>query len=96
MFVFAKCRGKQESPPTFILSNKERKKAQKNSFFEIFLSTGDRFIEREGISTLSIRSYLRALRYLLIILKIVFVFEIFLFYFDLTLASVFKSVTKSF
>ena len=32
-FVFTKCRGKQESPPTFILSNKERKKAQKNSFF---------------------------------------------------------------
>ena len=42
-FVFAKCRGKQESPPTFILSNKERKKAQKKSFFEIFLSTGGRF-----------------------------------------------------
>ena len=41
-FVFAKCRGKQESPPTFILSIKERKKAHKNSFFEIFLSTGGR------------------------------------------------------
>ena len=41
-FVFAKCRGKKESPPTFILSNEERKKAQKNSFFEIFLSTGGR------------------------------------------------------
>ena len=83
MFVFVKCRGKQESPPSFILSNKERKKAQKNSFFEIFLSTGGRFIEREGISTLSIRSYLRALRYLLIIFKIVFFvfvgFEKFLF-----------------
>ncbi|CAI8585761.1 unnamed protein product [Vicia faba] len=39
-FVFAKCRGKQESPPTFILSNKERKKAQKNSFFEISLGLG--------------------------------------------------------
>ena len=39
-FVFEKCRGKQESPPTFILSNKERKKAQKNSFFEIFLGFG--------------------------------------------------------
>ena len=87
--MFAKCRGKQELPPTFILSNKERKKAKKNFFFEIFLST----------STLSIRSFLRALRYLLIILKIasVFVcFEFFLFYFDLTLASVFKSVTKLF
>ena len=41
-FLFAKCRGKQESPPTSILSNKERKKAQKSSFFEIFLSTGGR------------------------------------------------------
>ena len=39
-FVFAKCRSKKESPPTFILSNKERKKAQKNSFFEIFLGFG--------------------------------------------------------
>ena len=39
-FVFAKCRGKQESPPSFILSNKERKKAQKNSFFEMFLGFG--------------------------------------------------------
>ena len=41
-FLFAKCRGKQESPPSFILSNKERKKAKQNSFFEIFLSTGGR------------------------------------------------------
>ena len=41
-FLFVKCRGKKESPPTFILSNKERKKAQKNSFFETFLSTGGR------------------------------------------------------
>ena len=59
--MFAKCCGKQESPPSFILSNKEMKKAHKNSFFEIFLSTGGRFIEREGISTLYNRSYLRAL-----------------------------------
>ena len=81
--MFAKCRGKQELTPTFIFSNKERKKAQKNSLFEIFLSMGSRFIKREGISTLSIRSYLRALRYLLIIFKIVFFvfvcFEKFLF-----------------
>ena len=41
-FFSAKCGGKQESSPTFILSNKERKKAQKNSFFEIFLSKGGR------------------------------------------------------
>ena len=39
-FVFAKCHGKQESPPSFILSNKERKKAQKNSFFEMSLGSG--------------------------------------------------------
>ena len=26
-----KCRGKQELPPSFLLSNKERTKAQKNS-----------------------------------------------------------------
>ena len=39
-FVFAKCRGKQESPLSFILSNKERKKAQKNSFFKMFLGSG--------------------------------------------------------
>ena len=41
-FVFAKCRGKQESPPSFILSNKERKKAQKNSFLRCFSGSGGR------------------------------------------------------
>ena len=35
-FVFAKCRGKQESLPSFILCNKERTKAQKNSFSRVF------------------------------------------------------------
>ena len=39
-FVFIKCRGKQESPPSFILSNKERTKAQKKFLFEIFLGFG--------------------------------------------------------
>ena len=39
-FVFAKCCGKQESPPSFILSNKERTKAQKKFLFEIFLGFG--------------------------------------------------------
>ena len=39
-FVFAKYRGKQDSPPTFILSNKERKKAQKNSFSRCFSGSG--------------------------------------------------------
>ena len=29
---FAKCRGKQESPPSFMFSNKERTNAQQNSF----------------------------------------------------------------
>ena len=35
-FVFAKCCGKQESPPTFILSNKERKKHRKIPFLRYF------------------------------------------------------------
>ena len=67
---------KQESPPSFILSNKERKKAQKNSFFEIFLSTEGRFIEREGINTLSICGYPLALRYLLYVFKNLFAFQV--------------------
>ena len=54
----------------------------------------------KGISTLSIRSYLQALRYLLIIFKIASMclcdLKSFCFDFDLTLASVFKSVTKLF
>ena len=36
VFVFAKCRGKQESPPSFIFSNEERTKAQQNSFSRCF------------------------------------------------------------
>ena len=32
-FVFAKCRGKQESPPTFILSNKEKEKSTEKFLF---------------------------------------------------------------
>ena len=35
-FLFAECRGKQESPSTFILSNQEKGKEQKKPFFEIF------------------------------------------------------------
>ena len=65
LFVFAKCRGKQESPPSFMFSNKERTKAQQNSFFEMSLGSGGRFIVREGVSTIFIRGYPRALRYLL-------------------------------
>ena len=34
-FVFKKCCGKQESPPSFILSNKERTKAQKIPFRDV-------------------------------------------------------------
>ena len=41
-FVFVKCRGEQESPPSFILSNKERTKAQKNSFLRYFSGSGGR------------------------------------------------------
>ena len=36
------CRDKQESPPSFILSNKERTKAQKNSFSRCFSGSGGR------------------------------------------------------
>ena len=57
---------KQESPPSFIFSNMERTKAQKNSLLRLALGSGGRFIEREGVSTLSIHGYPWALRYLLI------------------------------
>ena len=63
---FAKCRGKQESPPSFMFSNMERTKAQQNSLLRMFLGSGGRFIEREGVSTLSIHGYPWALRYLLL------------------------------
>ena len=54
-------------------------------------------MERECVSTLSICSFLRALRYL-IILKIAFVFMCFenFICFMLTLVSVLKSVDKAF
>ena len=60
------CRGKQELPPSFMFSNMERTKAQQNPLLRMSLGSGGRFIEREGVSTLSIRGYPRALRYLLI------------------------------
>ena len=41
-FLFAKCHGKQESPPSFILSNKERKKSTEKFPFRDILSTGGR------------------------------------------------------
>ena len=41
-------------------------KAQQNSLSRMFLGSGGRFIEREGVSTLSIHGYPWALRYLLI------------------------------
>ena len=44
----------------------ERTKAQKNSLLRLVLGSGGRFIEREGVSTLSIHGYPWALRYLLI------------------------------
>ena len=55
-----------EIEPSFMFSNMERTKAQQNSFFEMSLGSGGRFIEREGVSTLSIHGYPWALRYLLI------------------------------
>ena len=55
-------------------------------------------MKREGISTLFIHGYPWALSYLLIILKLLLCLCVLksFFYFDLTLASVFKSVTKLF
>ena len=73
---FAKCRGKQESPPSFMCSNMERTKAQQNSLFENVRGSGGRFIEREGVSTLSIRGYPRALRYLLLCFQNLFAFQV--------------------
>ena len=40
-----------------------------------FLGSGGRFIEREGVSTLSIHGYPWALRYLLIVFSKVFAFQ---------------------
>ena len=65
---------KQESPPSFIFSNMDRTKAQQNSLLRMSLGSGGRFIEREGVSTLSIHGYPWALRYLLICVFKVFVF----------------------
>ena len=53
----------------------ERTKAQKNSFKEITLGSGGRFIERESVSTLSIHGYPWALRYLLIYVFKMFAFQ---------------------
>ena len=38
--LFVKCRSKQESPPTFILSNQEKEKRIEKTFFRDILSTG--------------------------------------------------------
>ena len=59
-----------------MFSNMERKKSQQNSFFEMSLSSGGRFIEREGVSTLSIRGYPRALMYLLLCFHNLFAFQV--------------------
>ena len=59
-----------------MFSNMERTKAQQNSLFEMSLGSGGRFIEREGVSTLSIRGYLRALRYLLLCFQKLFAFQV--------------------
>ena len=98
-FVFVKCRGKQESSPSFMFSNMERTKAQQNSFSRMFLGSGGRFIEREVVNTLSIRGYPRALRYLLTMFSKMFCFSCVCGFwkslfekFDLTLVSVLKSV----
>ena len=56
---------KQESPPSFIFS-KWKDKSTEKFLIEIALGSGGRFIEREGVSTLSIHGYPWALRYLLI------------------------------
>ena len=43
----------------------------------MFLGSGGRFIEREGVSTLSIRGYPRALRYLLLCFQKWFAFQVY-------------------
>ena len=58
-----------------MFSNMERTKAQQNSFFENVLGSGGRFIKREGVSTLSIRGYPRALRYLLLCFQKLLAFQ---------------------
>ena len=69
-FCIRKCRDKQESPPTFLLSNKGKgEKNRKRPFFEIS-EYGGKIMEREGVSTLSIHGFPWALRHL-------FIFEIF-------------------
>ena len=42
----------------------------------MFLGSGGRFIEREGVSTLSIRGYPRALRCLLLCFQKLFAFQV--------------------
>ena len=54
-------------------------KGQKHSkipSLRMFLGSGGRFIEREGVSTLSIRGYPRALRYLLLCFQNLFAFQV--------------------
>ena len=76
----------------------ERTKAQKNSLLRLVLGSGGRFIEREGVSTLSIHGYPWALRYLLIVFSKMFVcfstvgLKSFFENFNSTLVSVLKSV----
>ena len=48
---------KQESPPSFIFSNWKGQKHRKIPY-EIALGSGGKFIEREGVSTLSIHGLL--------------------------------------
>ena len=71
---FAKCRGKQESPPTFILSNHGKGKRIEKTFFSRYSEYGGWIIEREGVSTLSIHGFPWDLRYLLIFKLLVCVF----------------------
>ena len=77
----------------------ERTKAQKKFLLRLVLESGGRFIEREGVSTLSIHGYPWALRYLLIVFSKngLFAFQLwvlksFFENFSSTLVSVLKSV----
>ena len=58
---------KQESPPSFILSNKAKGKNNRKNLFHDISEYGGYIIEREGVSALSICGYPRAPRYLLIV-----------------------------
>ena len=70
-----KCRG-SKSRHRLLFSPNGKDKSTEKFLIEIALGSGGRFIEREGVSTLSIRGYPRALRYLLLCFQKLFAFQV--------------------